>query len=108
MESRGTITNSRYKGVSAVIVYENKQLIFFTKPGWVRIIFGVIGEALVSAKERFRINFSDVTSLKISKTWTGKPVYEITTPNDICEITLQSDDSLTYVLEDELKEKVIR
>ncbi|MBQ7125233.1 MAG: hypothetical protein IJO00_02605 [Clostridia bacterium] len=106
MESRGTITNGQYNGVSAVIAYENKQLIFSTKPSWVRIIFGVIGEALVSAKERFRINISDITCLKISETWTGKPVFEITTPNDVCKITFSRDDELTYALKNELKDKV--
>ena len=106
MKSRGTITNNQYNGVSAIIAYENKQLIFSTKPVWVRNFFGVIGEALVPAKERFRINISDITCLKFSRTWTEKPVFEITTPNDVCKITFGRDDELTYVLKKELKDKV--
>lgn len=107
MESTGTITNSRYRKASAVIKYENQQLIISTKPVWIRMMFGLVGETLVSAKERFRINISDVAYLKISETWTSKPVFEITTPNDVCKITFSRDDELTYVLKNELKDKVI-
>lgn len=106
MESRGTITNRKYNGESAEIVFENKQLIFSTKPNWVRLIFGIIGEALVPAKERFRINITDVTSLKISETWTSKPIFEITTSDDTCKITFNRNDELTSALRNELKDRV--
>lgn len=107
MESKGTVTNSRYRKASAVIKYENQQLIISTKPGWIRLMFGIVGEALVSAKERFRINIADVAFLKISETWTAKPVFEITTPDDVCKITFSRDDELTDILKNDLKDKVI-
>lgn len=108
MESRGTITTTKYKGVSAVINYENNQLIFSTKPRWVRIVFGIVGEALASAKERFRINISDVISLKLSKAWTGKFVYQLTLKNNnICRVAFNDEDELTAKLKNDLKEKVV-
>ncbi len=109
MKSKGTITFGKYKGEPAVIAFENDQLIFFTKPYWkrtIRMIFGVIGEALVSEKERFRINVSDITCLFICEDWKGKPVFEITTPNGVCKIAFKRDDELTSVLKIMLKEKI--
>lgn len=107
MKSRGTITNGEYNRVSAVIAYENNQVIFSTKPRWIRLFFGVIGEALAPAKEQFRINVSDVISLKISETWTGKPVFEIIARKNFCEVTFNCEDELTDALKNDLKDKVV-
>ncbi len=102
MESRGTITNRQYNGVSAVIAYDGTQLIVSTKPAWVSIVFGVVGETLASAKERFRIKISDVVSSSFSETRTGRPVIEIITTTDSHKITFPRNDELTAILQRDL------
>lgn len=102
MESRGTLTSSKYNGVSAVVVYEGGQLIVSTKPAWVRFIFGVVGEALAPAKERFRINISDITGATFSETLTGKPVAEIVTATDTIKLKLTRSSYLAAALQNDL------
>ena len=104
MESRGTLTSSKYNGVSAVVVYEGGQLIVSTKPAWVSYVFGVVGEALAPAKERFRINISEVISASFSETWTGKSVAEIFTATDTIKLTLTRNDYLAETLQRDLSE----
>ena len=102
MESRGTLTSQKYNGVSAVVVYEGNQLIVSTKPAWVSFVFGVVGEALAPAKERFRINISEIVNASFSETWTGKSVAEIVTATDTIKLTLTRNDYLVASLQRDL------
>ena len=102
MESRGTLTSKMYNGVSAKVVYEGNQLIISTKPVWVRIVFGVVGEALAPAKERFRIHTSDIRCGTFSENWSGKSVVEIVTATDTIKLKLTHNDYLAAALQRDL------
>lgn len=107
MESRAKISNSVFSSTPAIIRYENNQLIFLTKSKWTRLVFGVIGEAMASAKERFRIDINDVESVVVSNSFTGKSSYEITLQNgENHKIVFNADDSLTNTLKNDLKDRI--
>ncbi|MBS6474719.1 MAG: hypothetical protein KH354_01845 [Clostridiales bacterium] len=112
MEVRARISTPVYgglcAGVAARIVYENDQLIFFTKREWIGYVFGVLWQAIVPDKERFRINISDVESLTVGQSWTGKLVYTLTLKdNDYCKIFFKNNNELTDILEENLKNKML-
>ena len=107
MESKATMKNGRYKGATTVLKLEDNQLIFCTKSLWIRSMFGVLGEAMVSAKERFRINIYNVTCLKITETWTGKPIYEFVTSDNTYKVMFKEDNELSCFLKNALKNVVV-
>ena len=123
MESRAEITNGKNKALST-IKYENKQLIFLTKPLWLRsntfgfipyILFGVmfgwiffmVIEALSPIKERFRINVSDIATVKFREGWRRNPVYEFKLENgEEYKLVFYKNDEVTDTLKDNLKVKL--
>lgn len=108
MESRVKFTNSNYGKETAIIRYEKDELIFFTKPYWSRLIFGLVGEALASWKFRFVINISNIEKLKISETRGGKPVYELVmNDGDRCKIFFECYDGMTTSLKRDLSNKIV-
>lgn len=112
MEIKAKISTPEYGGIcggiAATIVYEYDQLIFFTKSEWVGYAFGAIGQALAPNKERFRINISDIESVTLSRSWTGKSVYMLTLKNnDYCKIFFKSNNELTDILDEKLKDRLV-
>ncbi len=112
MESRGIMTNGKYNGVTVRIEYVDRELTFFAKPKWAvticGIIGGIVGEALVPAREILKIKISDVIETKFSETRGGNPAFEITVPGDVCKVLFNKKDTLTTVLKEDLIEKEVQ
>ena len=110
METIAIIETINYYAVEAKVVLENDQLIFSTKPRWVRYVFGFVGVAIAPYKERFKINLTDVISVKFSKTMFGKPMCKIVYgyAKDYCYISFSSkDDDMVNEIKTKLKDVVI-
>ena len=107
MEVKGIVSTKKYTNLSATIVYENNQLIFFAKPRWVRFAFGIVGEAFASSKEYFRINIDEIEVLYTKKSsWSNKHIYSIETLNDFCEMSFRDENELCMQLKRVLSDKI--
>ena len=110
METKVIIETAKYYGVEARLILSDEQLIFFTKPKWVRYIFGMIGHAIASDKERFRIDLDSVKSIEFSQTFTKRPMCKIIfgENKDYCYISVSKNDEMVGVLEKKLKDRIVK
>ena len=108
MECKCKITTPLYFREDATIRYEDEQLVFLFKPLWVRLLFGVIGEALASEKEKFRLNLSEVNSVKLSYNRKGSPIYQMLLHNgEEWHIVFDCHCSLTTTLKKKFDDKLV-
>ena len=107
METEVKVIDGRLGGETALIEYTGRELIFFTKPKWVRILFGVLGDALATYKERFRINILNLTAVTICSNRRGEGIMGIEVcGEENCKIKFERNDLLLIQLKNALKDKV--
>lgn len=105
MKSKVSVIASEYSG-EATISYENNQLIFSVKPAWAAIVavpFGMIGYSLVPEKEKFRLDISEVETLRIDK----KNYLLTTNMHKSYQIKFKKEDELSIRLKNDLINKLI-
>ncbi|MBR2474793.1 MAG: hypothetical protein IKB51_07205 [Clostridia bacterium] len=108
MEILAKINYNEFYDVISRLEYENEEIIFSTKSKWLRVFFGVVGEALASYKESFRIKLSDIESITLGSSFTKKRVYVIKLFNgEFCSIVFKSQNEATINLMAILDKKVV-
>ena len=88
-----------------LITLEGEALIFSKKPGWVRILFGALGQMFADYKEKFRIPLSEVEFITLEDRKKKPPVIQLNTKtHGKCYIDFSEYNEIAKMLMDRFEE----
>lgn len=102
MENKASASVTNYSGnTDCVVSYQDNYVVLFRKPWYIWIFFGMLGQKLWSYnKEYYHFHISEVRSVNLRKSLTGKPIFQFHLKNNqICTIKFNEEYSLCHKFE---------